>query len=251
MAPYRHALWHTSGPTEDMNAAFKRALEIAQQRDLQPQKLRAVWGLWARSILFGNYRESLLLAERFKEPAYLSNELANIQTADRMLALSHHFMGHQDEALELLSKVIAGDSAPVRANHTNHAQVDGKTAVLALLMRILWLQGVSESALRIAKECAEDALALDHDLSICYGLAIGSIPIALWSNEIELAQRWNRHLAERTKNRGLRHWQVWSDGFAVILSGEGNIPPDASALQLEVFATLTHKAITARVLSRL
>ncbi|MBW9064721.1 helix-turn-helix transcriptional regulator [Rhizobium herbae] len=251
LATFGHALWHTSGPTEDMNDAFKRAVEIADELDLQGHKLRAVWGLWARAILFGNYHESLSLAEGFKGPAYDTGELANIQTADHMLALSHHFIGNQEESLRLLMKVIAGDDAPVRANHTNHAQVDGKTAVLALLMRITWLQGDSERALELAKDCAEDALALDHDLSICYGLAIGCIPVAMWCGERELADEWNRDLVRRATKRGLRHWQAWSDGFAAILTGTNVFPRDATAMQAEVFASLTPAALSDELLERL
>lgn len=249
-ATYGHALWHTMGPTEDMNNAFLRAGEIADQLELPAHKLRAVWGLWARAILFGNYQESLILAEQFKEPAYATGELANIQTADHMLALSHHFIGNQAQALELLMKVIAGDDAPVRANHTNHAQVDGKTAVLALLMRITWLQGDADGALSLAKDCAADALSLDHDLSICYGLAIGCIPIALWCGEFALAREWNDHLIHRTTKRGLRHWQVWADGFAAILQGKTVFPGDATAMQAEVFAAIDSVAYHETLLVR-
>ncbi|WP_377297687.1 ATP-binding protein [Rhizobium sp. SGZ-381] len=249
-ATYGHALWHTAGPTEDMNNAFLRAGEIADQLDLAAHKLRAVWGLWARAILFGNYRESLVLAEQFKGPAYATGELANIQTADHMLALSHHFIGNQAQALELLMKVIAGDDAPVRANHTNHAQVDGKTAVLALLMRITWLQGDADGALALAKDCAADALLLDHDLSICYGLAIGCIPVALWCGELALAREWNGHLMSRTTRRGLRHWQVWADGFAAILEGKTAFPRDATAMQAEVFAAISPHAYSNDLFAR-
>ncbi|WP_337270430.1 ATP-binding protein [Oryzifoliimicrobium ureilyticus] len=249
-ATYGHALWHTAGPTEEMNEAFLRAAQIADQLDLPAHKLRAVWGLWARAILFGNYRESLGLAERFKGPAYTSGVLANIQTADHMLALSHHFIGNQGQALELLMKVIAGDDAPVRANHTNHAQVDGKTAVLALLMRITWIMGDADAALSLAKDCAADALSLDHDLSICYGLAIGCIPTALWCGRFDVAKEWNSHLMGRTTKRGLRHWQVWADGFAAVLEGKNVFPKDATAMQAEVFATLSPDAFTPNLLER-
>lgn len=247
---YGHALWHTAGPTEEMNNAFLRAGEIADQLDLPSHKLRAVWGLWARAILFGNYGESLVLAEQFKEPAYATGELANIQTADHMFALSHHFIGNQAQALELLMKVIAGDDAPVRANHTNHAQVDGKTAVLALLMRITWLQGDAGGALSLAKDCAADVLSLDHDLSICYGLAIGCIPVALWCGELARAKEWNGHLMRRTTRRGLRYWQVWAEGFAAILEGKTVFPRDATAMQAEVFAAISPDAYGDNLTSR-
>ncbi|MFB9949112.1 winged helix-turn-helix domain-containing protein [Rhizobium puerariae] len=251
MASFGHALWHTSGPVGDMDDAFRRSMEIAEAQQLEAHGLRAVWGLWACNILAGNYAESLTLARAFEAPAYKSGDLANIQTADHMLALSHHFMGDQKRALDLLNRVIAGDEAPARANHTNHAQVDGRTATLALLMRILWLTGHADRALQVARDCAADVLSLDHDLSICYGLAIGCIPVAIWTGELDLARGLNVHLAERTKRRGLRHWQIWADGFEIALGSHRSLPGDGSGMQDETFATLSPRTVGGNALARL
>ncbi|WHS33910.1 hypothetical protein QLQ09_24030 [Brucella sp. NM4] len=118
-------------------------------------------------------------------------------------------------------------------------------------MRITWLQGDADQAMALAKDCAEDALALDHDLSICYGLAIGCIPVAIWSGQTALAEEWNSHLTMRTTQRGLRHWQAWADGFTSILVGGVVFPKDATAMQAEVFATLSPAAMTPELSARL
>ncbi|MDO1584949.1 ATP-binding protein [Rhizobium oryzicola] len=238
MAAFGHALWHTEGPGNAMKEAFSRAMEIATAHNDEPAILRAIWGLWAQAILAGDYAVSLTLAEQFKEPAYQTGDIAHILTADHMLALSSHFMGNQDEALRLLNQVIAGDQNPDRTNHTNHAQVDGKTAVLSLLMRILWLKGDTETALRIAQDCAAHVGSLHHDLSTCYGLAIGSIPVALWAGRRDLASEWNSILSDTTTRKGMRHWQIWSLGFDLVLGGKSRIPDDVTSMQREVFATI-------------
>jgi hypothetical protein len=109
-------------------------------------------------------------------------------------------------------------------------------------MRITWLRGDPDGALALAKDCAADVLSLDHDLSICYGLAIGCIPVAFWCGDLTAAKEWNRYLMSRTTKRGLRHWQVWADGFAAILDGRNVFPDDASAMQAEVFAAISADA---------
>jgi hypothetical protein len=238
MAAYGHTLWHIEGPGEEMKEAFLRAMEVAKACEDEPGVLRAAWGLWAQAILAGDYARSLSLAENFKIPAYETGEVAHILTADHMLALSHHFMGHQAEALKMLHQVIAGDQTPDRTNHTNHAQVDGKTAVLSLLMRILWLQGAYDVALQTALDCAAHVKELRHDLTTCYGLAIGCIPVALWAGKPDFAAEWNAMLAETTARKGMRHWAIWAVGFDAGLGKKQMLPIDATAMQMEVFATL-------------
>lgn len=238
MAAYGHALWHIEGPGEEMKEAFLRAMEVARACEDEPGVLRAAWGLWAQAILTGDYARSLSLAENFKVPAYETGEVAHILTADHMLALSHHFMGHQAEALKMLHQVIAGDQTPDRTNHTNHAQVDGKTAVLSLLMRILWLQGAYDVAVQTALDCAAHVKDLCHDLTTCYGLAIGCIPVAIWAGKPDLAAEWNAMLAETTARKGMRHWEIWAVGFDAGLGKKQMLPIDATAMQMEVFATL-------------
>lgn len=238
MAALGHALWHIEGPGAEMKGAFQRAMDVATEGNDQAGELRASWGLWAQAILAGDYRSSLLLAEGFKKPAYLTGETAHILTADHMLALSNHFLGNQDIALDLLNQVIAGDKTPDRDNHTNHAQVDGKTAVLSLLMRILWLKGEKDAALKTAQDCAVHVASLRHDLTTCYGLAIGCIPVALWADRPDLAMAWNDILAETAARKGMRYWQAWAVGFDCALGRLREMPINATAMQFEVFATV-------------
>jgi len=237
LAAYGHALWHTRGPVPDMAHAFEQAYEAARRLNNQGMEMRTLWGIWAQRILAGSYSESLRLAENFSNLAVRTGDLSAIQTADHMLALSHHFLGDQTTARSLIEDVIARDQDPVRANHANHAQVDGRIASMSLLMRILWLQGSSDQAMALARECAELALAIDHDLSICYGLAIGSIPIAIWADDTVMARALTGKLRERTRQRGLSYWDKWAVGFEALLGGWPIVPHGATIMQLEYFAS--------------
>ncbi|WP_256703158.1 ATP-binding protein [Burkholderia ubonensis] len=242
LAAYGHALWHTRGPTPEMARAFEQAYAASERSGDEGLALRALWGIWAQRILAGHYTESLAFADRFKSLAARTTELALNQTADHMLALSHHFLGDQARARALIEGVIARDEDPIRADHANHAQVDGRIASMSLHMRVLWLQGLADEALALARECAELALSVDHDLSICYGLAIGAIPVATWSGELGMARALTDRLRERTKRRGLTHWDKWAEGFDAVLEGRPVAPAGASPMQLEVFASAGCKA---------
>ncbi len=152
-----------------------------------------------------------------------------------MQALSSHFAGYHEEALALLERVIEADKAAVRADHRNHAQVDGKIAVLSLLMRIKWLTGAPEEAMELAKTCAADAFELDHTLSICYGLGVGCIPVAIANQKYDIARDWIMALRAETKAKGLDHWGNFADGYEAAIEGRCEIPDRASKMQREMF----------------
>ncbi|MEE3623538.1 winged helix-turn-helix domain-containing protein [Nitrospirillum sp. BR 11752] len=250
LAAYGHALWHTRGPVPEMGRAFQQALSIAEDMGDEGLARRALWGVWAHRILEGGYAESLALAEAFTDRIGPDAGLADRQTAMHMRALSHHFMGDHPPALELLQAVIAADADPVRVNHANHAQVDGKVAALSLLMRLQWLMGDINGAMDLARLCAEDAVGTDHALSICYGLAIGCIPVAIAAGEGTVAGAWIDLLAQRTTRHALDHWHVFVQGYGAALGRPGTIAAGASAMQLEMFAVAGAAEARSRVMVR-
>jgi len=233
-----------------MAQAFESAYAAARQLNDFGMELRSLWGIWAQRILAGSYLESLSLAEQFSHLAAPTGDLPTIQTADHMMALSHHFLGDQEKALSLIQGVIQRDEDPVRANHANHAQVDGQIASMALLMRILWLQGATEKAVTLARECAALSLAVDHDLSICYGLAIGAVPIAIWANDMAMAAELNEHLRQRTRQRGLAHWDKWATGFDALLNDRPIGVDGATIMQMEFFASAGSRSCAEALIAR-
>jgi predicted ATPase/DNA-binding winged helix-turn-helix (wHTH) protein len=249
---YGHALWHTRGPFADMALAFERGRLIAVSLDNASLSIRATWGQWAQAILSGDYLISLGHAAELEILGRQAQDQASIITADHMLALSEHFRGNLHASEIYLQRVISSDANPVRANHTNHAQVDGKIAMQSLLMRNLWLKGEAAAALDLANSCASDALSLDHDLSICYGLAIGAIPVAIWTGELGAARSLLAHLLARTQSKGLAHWGMWARGFASALGDGGAVSGvGTTQMQLELFATLSDVTFADSIVDRL
>jgi predicted ATPase/DNA-binding winged helix-turn-helix (wHTH) protein len=236
LTAYGHGLWHTEGPVPAMADAFARALTLAEEVGSAPLALRALWGVWAQSILAGRYEESLVFARRFDARVGAGGALADRQTAAHMLALSLHFSGDHAGSRRMLEVVMAGDAAPERANHANHAQVDGKIAVLSLLMRLHWAEGDLTTAMALARDCAEDAERIDHALSVCYGLAVGCIPVAIAAGQRELAAEWITALTRRTTRHGLDHWHSFVAGYGQALDPAARAPHRVSGMQAKMYA---------------
>ncbi|WP_206240416.1 ATP-binding protein [Novosphingobium terrae] len=241
LASYGHALWHTRGPVPAMEAAFARALSLAEAMGDDALVMRTLWGVWAHRILAGDYVESIALAERFVALTGIDGALANRQTGAHMCALSRHFSGDHATALKLLHEVLAGDAAPERANHANHAQVDGKIAAMSLLMRLEWLRegGDLQAAMAMARECAQDAMEIDHALSACYGLAVGCIPVAIAAGELDLARAWIAAMAVHTLRHGLDHWHTFVIGYGKALENGHAYQDNTSGMQSDMFAVAT------------
>ncbi|WP_343616222.1 winged helix-turn-helix domain-containing protein [Novosphingobium sp.] len=232
---YGHALWHVEGPVPAMGDAFAQALSLAEACGSEGLMLRARWGIWAHAILAGDYADSLMLARLFTQSLGDSDDLGNRQTALHMEALSLHFSGDHGQALERLLAVLAGDAAPERASHANHALVDGKIAALSLLARLKWQHGEITEALALAREIAVDIDLVDHALSTCYGLAIGCIPVAMAAGETVLAQAWIARLRGVTNRFDLDHWGRFALGYDAAFKGAGTLPAGASPMQTEMF----------------
>jgi predicted ATPase len=232
---YGHALWHIRGPVPDMGKAFAEALDLATQIGSDTLCVRAHWGIWAHSILAGHYAGSLVLAEQFSDRVRSLPDVGIRQTAFHNEALSLHFLGRHREAMERLQAVLAGDAAPERAKHANHALVDGKIAALSLLARLTWQNGDLDAALSIAREIAIDIDLVDHALSTCYGLAIGAIPVAIAAGDAILAQVWLARLRDVTNRFDLDHWGLFAQGYGAALHGDLVTPTGASPMQNEMF----------------
>jgi predicted ATPase/DNA-binding winged helix-turn-helix (wHTH) protein len=237
-----HALWHTQGPVQAMRDAFDRAMEIAQGWQDPALLMRAHWGLWAQTILAGDYAECAVFAHRFKAVGDAAASVTAPSTADRMLALHHHFIGEQTTARTLIESVLRTSTTLSNTTQANHAQVNGAVAAQALLMRILWVQGFADQALALAKTTATAALATDHDLTICYGLAIGAAPVALWTGQDDLARQWITALLDRARGQAMGYWEIWGQDFLSVLDPAAPRPAFRFPMQAEVLAT-THAGL--------
>jgi hypothetical protein len=138
-------------------------------------------------------------------------------TCERMLSLGLHFYGDQGRARVHAERVL---DHPVATNHTarnSGFQFDRRVAALAVMARILWLQGYPDQALQRAQEAVDEALSTGHALSLCYAIANGSAPVAFWAGDITAARRYTALLQQRADERSLYFWQAFAAGYRLLL----------------------------------
>lgn len=226
-----HAIWHTRGGGSAMEAAFKRALEIAQRLQAAPSQLRCLFGLWLVCNAEGDYLGSLQRAEQFGDIAAASKDASVHQTHERMMALGAHFQGDQALGGDFAQRVVDQPVHRDRARRVRGFQFDQRVAGLTVMARVRWMQGHPDQALAHASEAVQEALSIDHPLSLCYAIAIGAAPVAFWCGEDALARQWSAMLKRFSDEHSLLFWQSFGEGYRHLVD-----PEDGRDLHLRVAA---------------
>jgi predicted ATPase/DNA-binding winged helix-turn-helix (wHTH) protein len=209
-----HALWYIGPESAAIEPTFARALEIAERVGATPVRTQALWGLWASCRCRGDYPAALEMARRFADVAENTGDVGAMHLADRILGLTHHFLGHQPTAREFTQRALR------HAHHLDSSlalgyQVETPVAMAAQLARILWLQGLPDQAMVAAIDAITAARKSGHSYAMVYALAFGSVPIALWTGDIAEAGRLIELLIAHSA--GNQRTEQWGRCFAGVL----------------------------------
>jgi predicted ATPase/DNA-binding winged helix-turn-helix (wHTH) protein len=228
-----NAWWHMRGTGEQAEITFTRSLALAKRVGSQVDVMRSLWGLWLIACSTGEYAKALQLADRFGAAAACSDDAASAVMHHRMMSLTLHHVGRHAEARMHVQWVLDHPSTRNAAAGNSGLHFDQRVAMLTFLVRILWMLGQADQALERAREAIERALNIDHSLSLCFTLAMGCTPVAIWAGDWEKAARYTQLLQERSALASLAYWQAFGAGYALVLRRrEGSVEP---------FETLEHR----------
>jgi predicted ATPase/DNA-binding winged helix-turn-helix (wHTH) protein len=196
---FGHALWYTDsfGDLKAMKHAFLRAGEVAERARNTEIRLKALWGTWAAGRGSGDHHSAFTSATRYEAIADGADDESSIILGARMLALTHHDLGNLKSARGYVVSVLS--RAPhVAPKSGNDLQVDARVAMLTLLARVQWLQGLPDQADATAREAIDAALRMHHWFSICYVLFFAGGPVSLWTGDLAEAAIRFEMLRDRT-----------------------------------------------------
>jgi predicted ATPase/DNA-binding winged helix-turn-helix (wHTH) protein len=233
-AAFGDTLVYTQGASADAATAFTSALGLAERLDLFLYRKRALWGLWVDRIMAADYLPAMALAERFRLVANSGPTVGVV--ADRMMALSHHLCGNLTVARHYAEQALKwpvgpGFPASDPAVQFVRGTVDHRVAAHAVLAHVLWIQGFADQALNASRDSVRCALALNHPLSLCYGLTcVGGV--TLWRGDLDEAQRQVAMLLEHSGPNGLSYWQFWGRCIELAVAWRQKGPDKESRLTL-------------------
>ncbi|WP_443798014.1 ATP-binding protein, partial [Burkholderia cepacia] len=150
-AAYATALLHTDGDTHAAAAMWDRTLVLAGRIGDEAFDACALVGLWNTMLTRSDIHESLRYATRFERAAERRGDRPQRLLANAMVATSLHYFGEHAQARERLEAATAGlDVAGEPSCAEAALGVDVATLGRTMLMRLVWMQGDPEYAMRLA-----------------------------------------------------------------------------------------------------
>ena len=210
-----HALVHTRGRGygPEMNAAFTKALELAEIIDDTRYRLGAIWGLYAYQLTAGDYRGALSLAEKFRTVAAETADRSDVAIGSRLVGQALHILGDQPSARRHLEPLVRSRVATARPSHVILYQYDDRMLLDGYCARVLWLQGCGDQASRLTESLVDHARTKDHALGFLYALLIAACPIALYVGDLATADHHVRLAFALAARHALEIWTVWAQCF--------------------------------------
>lgn len=205
-----------------------KALQISAVPGSAATQLGALVALWANSFQHGKYRESLARTRDIQQ--LCDSDWVIDMTARRTRAQSLHFLGDHAAARALAEGVLAQADRRIPLIYTP-SPVSVEVSMRIVLARIHWIEGRPDQAWRTVEECLSFA-EQDAPPSICQGLAIAAIPIALWCGQPSACAGWAARLVEQADRYEFPYYRAWGRLIEVVLdAGGASRPAHAEALK--------------------
>jgi predicted ATPase/DNA-binding winged helix-turn-helix (wHTH) protein len=227
------SLTYSEGRARDAGPALAITLELAERLDDKDYRLRALWGLCIDQFNNGEFLKALEFAQRFTKAAEGSADPTDLMLADRLLAVSLHFLGDQNGARRHIDQVDA--SLDLLVEKPKVFPLDLRISTHYFRARILWLQGLADQALRLVEYNIEEGRANGHALTFCSVLGQAACPIAFLAGDLDAAERYSEALFEHTERHAIRLWRLWASCFkGIVLAKRGDIDAGLALLRSEI-----------------
>ncbi|MBB5466790.1 putative ATPase/DNA-binding winged helix-turn-helix (wHTH) protein [Paraburkholderia sp. CI2] len=213
------ALTHRDGGGETMRAAWQEVFVRAEQINDMERQVQALWGVWAAQRNAGDYGSAFETARHAALLAAHTGNAAHVALSDRILGTTHMYRGELEEARSRLKSSIEYYSTVEPVKRIGELlQFDQLVVARAFDAQVLMLQGDMEEALAAAASNLDDALATNHLPTVLYALAYGACPVALYTGNAEIAERYVTMLLHDTSQVGLEAWHEVAQLFAGMLA---------------------------------
>jgi predicted ATPase/DNA-binding winged helix-turn-helix (wHTH) protein len=226
------AVTYSQGRARDAGPALAITLELAERLDDKDYRLRALWGLCIDQFNNGEFLKALEFAKRFTKAAEGSADPTDLMLADRLLAVSLHFLGDQNGARRHIDQVDA--SLDLLVEKPKIFPLDLRISTHYFRARILWLQGLADEALQLIELNIEEGRN-GHALTFCSVLGQAACPIAFLAGDLDAAERYGELLFEHTERHAIRLWRLWAGCFkGIVMAKRGDVGAGLALLRSEI-----------------
>ena len=191
----------TRGNGDDVLAAIKRGLELAENLADADGQMQMYSGLNIFLTRIGDFRGSLEVGERCMAVARATDNPSSLLLAEWMLGVSHHLVGNQADAWQNCKSCLAGNPA-ADARAISFFGYDHRVRALVALARSLWLLGLPDQAANVAHQTIDAAAILGQPVTTCIAL-IYAAPVFIWCGAWPDAEKAIDQLIEHATRHSL------------------------------------------------
>jgi predicted ATPase/DNA-binding winged helix-turn-helix (wHTH) protein len=184
-------------PRFETDAAWSTALDFAKRSGDTGRLLSVMFGKAVFLIFSGRHVECIKLLDRFMALAAEAGDRGSLHDGERLAAQANLQLGNLvpvRDALERLADDLANGVVPSRITRYQKERYVGTHTALAFST---WLIGRRVRGLAMAEELVQNLRSGDQLRGQSNVLALVALPLALWSGQIPLL---NRYLAILAKN---------------------------------------------------
>jgi predicted ATPase/DNA-binding winged helix-turn-helix (wHTH) protein len=239
------ALMFTRGNSEQVGEALKRGLVLAGELGDLHNELRLLGRLHIFHERIGDFHSALEFALRGQAVAARIADPVGIAEAHSALGISRHLEGSGASARFHLEAATGQLPASQRIN-TFHFGFDYRNRARITLARVLWLEGLPDQALAVARETVAEAETFDHPVTLCIAL-IWAVQVFLWNGDLDVGEAHIDRFIEQADRYSLAPYQAVGRGVkGELLVRRGQ--PEAGIAELraalETLRPLRHALLT-------
>jgi len=211
----------------EMQRAWQEALRLADELGEVEYRLRTTIGWIGAKTFAGRHREVVSMIADLRSIIDAESEHSAAPDITRLELINRFYCGEIESAVAGL-KLLAREHATVaNRSRTSRFQLDRFVGIRSYLAPMLWVIGEHHQAFSVSQEGVAAAAMIDHNISYMHSLAIGAIPVSLWSGLFESAQNQVRILAAQIAFCQVDTWPPFVRFYEATIDAAGH---DADAI---------------------
>ncbi len=206
----------------ETEAAFLESIRIAGRIGNTDYQLRSLWGLATLQSFAGRHRDALANLEKVGALAERTNNRSVTTALARFRHMIQFYHGDVVGAHEALTQLA-------RQHHQldvrpRISQADPYVVIRVSLAFVSWVRGDRLEAASIAQASVDGAKTIGHLISQVNALALAVIPIALWAQDLDVAEQHLALLTDNLNQRDLANWAPLASFFAGAIAHQRGDP---------------------------
>lgn len=197
----------------DAEAACLESVRLAQMNGDADYHLRSVWGLAVLKSFSGRHRDVPAILDQLDATATRTGNPGAQPASARFRHMTQFYRGDIVHAHEALRHLARRHDTLDQSPHISRFQIDPYVVTRTSLAFVSWVRGDTAEAVRTAMLALGGAQATKHIVSESNALALSVIPIAIWTGNLDAAERHLTRLIETLNQKGLTSWRPLSDFF--------------------------------------